>query len=203
MTHLIAALIGSYLIGSIPTAYLLVKWLKRIDVRTVGSGNVGATNVTRVAGTKAGAVVFLLDVAKGLVAVLLIAPWLLSELTPARQLACGLAAVLGHLFPLFLAFHGGKGVATTIGVLLGTMPVVAGVCLLVWVACFLIWRIVSVGSLAAAVMIPLTQAATHHNLPEVLLGTTIAALIVLRHRANIERLLRGSEHRFGSPRSPA
>ena len=200
MAQLIAALIGSYLIGSIPTAYLLVKWLKRIDVRTVGSGNVGATNVTRVAGMKAGAVVFLLDVAKGLAAVLLIAPWLLSELTLARQLACGFAAVLGHMFPVFLAFRGGKGVATTIGVLIGTMPLIAGVCLLVWVGCFLVWRMVSVASLAAAVTIPLTQLATHQGLPVVLLGTTMAVLILIRHRANLERLLRGSEHRFGSPR---
>ena len=200
MPELIAPLLVSYLVGSIPTAYVLVKWLKRVDVRTVGSGNVEATNVTRVAGMKAGAVVFLLDVAKGLVAVRLLAPWLLSELTPTRQLACGLAAVLGHLFPVFLAFRGGKGVATTIGVLIGTMPLVAGVSLVVWAVGFLMWRIVSVGSLAAAVVIPLTQLATHQGLPEVLLGTTIAVLILIRHRANLERLLKGSEHRVGASR---
>src|SRR3989338_4929889 len=153
----LAAFGGSYLVGSVPTAYLVVKWLKRVDVRRVGSGNVGATNVTRVAGLWAGLFVFLIDVAKGLVVVLVIAPWALSSATPQARLGCGLCAVLGHNFPVLLGFRGGEGVATTIGVLFGTMPVVAAAYLLVWAACFFLWRYVSVSSLAAAVAIPVTQ----------------------------------------------
>ena len=134
MEHLgiLAAFTGSYLVGSVPTAYLVVKRLKRVDVRTIGSGNVGATNVTRVAGLWAGISVFLVDLAKGLVAVQVLGPWLIHPLTPTLQFSCGLAAILGHAFPVFLNFRGGKGVATTIGVLIGTMPIIAGTYLLVW-----------------------------------------------------------------------
>ena len=198
MTFLIVALVASYLIGSFPTAYVLVKALKRVDVRTVGSGNVGATNVTRVAGWKAGAVVFLIDLGKGLAAVSWIAPWLLHPLTPPIRLACGLAAVIGHNFPFALGFRGGKGVATTIGVLVGAVPVVAAAYLLVWLVVFAISRYVSVASLAAAAAIPIAQWITHHGHAELALGCCLALLIVVRHRINIERLRHGTEHRVGS-----
>ena len=200
---LLLALAGSYLVGSIPTAYLLVKRLKRVDVRTVGSGNVGATNVTRAAGLGAGTAVFVLDLAKGLVAVWGLAPWLARPVTPAVQLACGLAAVVGHVFPVFLGFRGGKGVATTIGVLIGTVPLIAVVCLAVWAGCFLVWRYVSVGSLATAVTLPLVQTLVHRPLPEILLGAALAGVIIARHRTNIIRLLHGTEHRAGRPRRGA
>ena len=196
MIRFAIALIGSYLLGSIPTAYLIVKRLKRVDVRTVGSGNVGATNVTRVAGMRAGAVVFLLDVAKGLVAVRGLAPWLILSLTPAARLDCGLMTVIGHAYPVFLAFRGGKGVATTIGVLVGTMPAVAGICLLVWIAGFLLSRYVSLASLAAVAALPLAQGFARQSMPEILLGATLALLVILRHRTNIERLAQGTEHRW-------
>jgi glycerol-3-phosphate acyltransferase PlsY len=200
---LLLALAGSYLVGSIPTAYLLVKRLKRVDVRTVGSGNVGATNVTRAAGLGAGTAVFVLDLAKGLVAVWGLAPWLIRPVTPAVQLACGLAAVVGHVFPVFLGFRGGKGVATTIGVLIGTVPLIAAMCLAVWAGCFLVWRYVSVGSLATAVTLPLIQTLVHRPLPEILLGAALAGVIIARHRTNIIRLLHGTEHRAGRPRRGA
>lgn len=197
MTQLLLALVGSYLVGSIPTGYLLVKWVKRVDVRTLGSGNVGATNVTRVAGGGLGKLVFVLDAAKGLVAVLLIAP--LAGMTTGRTLglSCGIMAVLGHNFPIFLRFQGGKGVATTIGVVLSTMPEIAAVCLGVWLICFAVWRYVSVASLAAAAALPLAQLAARHTLAEVLLGGALAVLIAVRHRTNIQRLLAGAEHRAG------
>ncbi len=198
MLSAIAALAGSYLIGSIPTAYLMVKALKQTDVRTVGSGNVGATNVTRVAGKGAGAVVFTLDLGKGLVAVLVLAPWLIPDVSPAVRLGCGCLAVLGHVFPLFLGFRGGKGVATTIGILLGTMPAVAGVFLLVWAVCALIWRYVSVASLAASAALPIAQILTQRTLPEVLMGAALAMLIIVKHRQNVERLVHGKESRIGS-----
>lgn len=198
MWQLTIALASSYVVGSIPTAYLVVRRLKQVDVRTVGSGNVGATNVTRVAGFRAGVVVFAIDLAKGLAAVTLLAPWLIHPLTPAAQLACGCLAVVGHTFPVFLGFRGGKGVATTIGVLLGTMPLTALAYLLVWAACFFLWRYVSVASLAAVAILPIAQMATRRTLPEILLGSGVALLIILRHRENIERLARGTEHRAGT-----
>lgn len=198
MLSAIVALAGSYLIGSIPTAYLMVKALKQTDVRTVGSGNVGASNVTRVAGKGAGAVVFALDLGKGLMAVLVLAPWLTPDVSPAVRLGCGCLAVLGHVFPLFLRFRGGKGVATTIGVLLGTMPAVAGVFLLVWTVCALIWRYVSVASLAASATLPIAQILTQRALPEVLMGAGLAMLIIVKHRQNVERLVHGTESRIGS-----
>ncbi|MBI2495705.1 MAG: glycerol-3-phosphate 1-O-acyltransferase PlsY [Candidatus Omnitrophica bacterium] len=194
---LIVALAGSYLVGSLPTGYLFVRWLKRIDLRTIGSGNVGATNVSRAAGAGAGGIVLLMDIAKGLIAVLGFAPWLIQPMTPAAQLACGLAAVIGHAFPVFLRFQGGKGVATTIGVLGGVMPLIAALCLGVWLICFLLWRYVSVGSLAAAVTLPIAEIATHRPLAEVFLGAALAVLIVVRHRSNIERLVQGTEHQVG------
>jgi glycerol-3-phosphate acyltransferase PlsY len=197
-----AALLVSYLLGSIPTAYIVVKRLKRVDVRTVGSGNVGATNVVRAAGAKAGAFVFLMDVAKGLAAVCVVAPWMIPSVSPLMRLGCGVAAVLGHSFPVFLGFRGGKGVATTIGVIMGASPLVGLVCLAVWLVFFLPCRYVSVGSLAAAGAIPLAQLALQRSFAEVWLGGILALVVILRHRANIERLLQGKEHRIGRHPQP-
>jgi glycerol-3-phosphate acyltransferase PlsY len=197
MIPFLIALVSSYLVGSIPTGYLLVKRWQQVDVRTVGSGNVGATNVMRVAGLGAGAVVFAVDAAKGLLAVLVIAPWLIEPATPAARLACGLAAVLGHNVPIFLNFRGGKGVATTLGALLGASPLVAASCLGVWAVTFGLWRYVSVGSLAAAVTIPVAQLVNRRPLPEVGIGAVLALLIIVRHLGNIRRLREGREHRLG------
>ena len=188
-------LLAAYLVGSFPTGYVVVKWLKRVDVRSVGSGNIGATNVVRAAGTKIGAVVLLIDLLKGLAAVWVIAPLAMHPATPTAQLGCGLAAVLGHNFPITLGFRGGKGVATTLGVVFGVIPLTGLVCLAVWLACFLRWRYVSVSSLAAAIALPVSQAAARRPLPEVLLTVVLALLIIIRHRANIARLLKGEEHR--------
>ena len=197
MGLLLTALAASYLVGSFPTAYVLVKWLKRIDVRTVGSGNVGATNVTRVAGLRAGVAVFLIDAAKGAISGWAIPNGLFSAPTPVVQIGCGLLAVVGHSFPIFLGFRGGKGVATTIGALISTMPVVAALCLGVWVVVFVWSRYVSVASLATAVTIPIAQGLTRSGPWEVLLGVLWAGVIVVRHRGNMERLLAGTEHRAG------
>jgi glycerol-3-phosphate acyltransferase PlsY len=193
---MLGAVLGSYLIGSIPSGYLIVRWLKRIDVRTVGSGNVGATNVTRTAGKGAGLAVLLLDIAKGLLAVWVLAPWLIRPLSPAAQLGCGLAAVVGHAFPIFLNFRGGKGVATTIGVIVGVLPAAAAVALGVWLACLFLWRYVSVASIAAAATLPIVQWVARRTMPELLLGTALALLIIARHHTNIARLRQGTEHRF-------
>lgn len=200
MSRFLAAVGASYLLGSIPTAFLLVQRLKRVDVRTVGSGNVGATNVARVAGLKAGALVFAADVAKGFVAATWLTSWLLPSASDAQRLAVGLAAILGHCFPVFLRFRGGKGVATTIGVLVGAAPLAAGVFLLTWGACYAIGRYVSIGSLAAAATIPVTQQLAGAEGQAVGLGAAIALLILVRHHGNIRRLLRGEEHRASPTR---
>jgi glycerol-3-phosphate acyltransferase PlsY len=192
------ALAGSYLIGSVPTGYLLVRWVKRIDVRAVGSGNVGATNVARAAGAAAGLLVLALDLGKGLLAVLGLAPGLIHPVTPAAQLACGLAAVIGHCAPVFLKFQGGKGVATTMGVIVGVSPSVAAACLGVWGVVFALCRYVSVASLAAAAAIPVAQAMGRRPGGELLVGVVLALVIIVRHHANIARLMRGTEPPFGA-----
>ena len=196
MSAFLIALLASYLLGSFPTGYLLVKWLKRVDLRTVGSGNIGATNVGRVAGRWASALVFVIDGAKGCLPVLVV-PSVLPSLPPAAGLACGLAAVIGHNFPIFLGFKGGKGVATTIGVLLAAAPLAGIVYLAVWGAGLLIWRYVSASSMAAAASIPITLLIRHHAPADILLGAAFALLIILRHRANITRLRQGTEPRVG------
>ncbi len=194
--RLAGAVLSAYLVGSIPSGYVLVRWLKRVDIRSVGSGNVGATNVTRAAGLSVGIIVFLLDLLKGIVAVRVIAPMCLPAVTPELRLGCGIVAVIGHMFPVFLSGQGGKGVATTIGVLLGTMPWLAATCVAVWLGCFLMWRYVSVGSLAAALTLPVAQVLARQTLTQVVLGAALALLILLRHRTNIERLLQGTEHQW-------
>ena len=197
MLRLGLALLGSYALGSIPTAYLVVKRLTGTDVRRVGSGNVGATNVTRAAGFGPGLFVFVIDGLKGWAAVSLVAPALMPDGSSAARLACGVAAVAGHMAPVFLRFRGGKGVATSIGALLGAMPSAAVAFLGVWVVCFACWRYVSVGSLAAAASLPAVQWLAGQPIPDVLLGAGLAALIIAKHRPNIERLLQGREHRVG------
>lgn len=195
MSGWVTALAASYVLGSIPTAYLLVKWVKRIDVRTIGSGNVGATNASRILGMGGGVSVFLLDAAKGLIAVLLIAPWSWPDPTGIERLACGLAAVVGHNFPMFLGFRGGKGVATTIGVMMGTMPSIAALTGVIWAISFAIGRYVSLSSLIAIAVMPIAQLVQHHPAQEVSLGIGLSALILARHHGNIRRLCEGTERR--------
>jgi len=194
MHQSLLALLSAYLVGSIPTAYLLVRWLKRADVRTIGSGNVGATNVTRAAGWGAGALVFLLDAAKGLVAVAIIG----RSLAPAISWWCGVCAVIGHVFPCWLRFRGGKGFATTLGLLLGAAPAVAAACGLAWALGYLVTRFSSVGSLVGAAAIPIAQWLLHAPDAELRVGIALALLLMVTHRSNILRLLQGREHRAGS-----
>ena len=200
---------GSYLLGSLPTAYVIVKWRTGEDIRRIGSGNVGATNAMRAAGKGMGVLVFAIDAAKGFIATLL--PILLLPhhdpmLDPrgpfsAMRLLCGSVAVLGHNFPWSLGFRGGKGVATTMGALVGADAAVAGVAGSVWLAALLLSRYVSVASIAAAASIPLGQWWLGRPLPERALGAVLGGLIVIRHHENIARLLAGREPRIGTPRS--
>lgn len=189
---------AAYVIGSVPTAYLMTRAVKGIDIRTVGSGNVGATNAMRTLGKGPGLAVLIIDVAKGVVAARL--PGWFGEASGTAALACGLAAVLGHNFPWFLGFRGGKGVATTLGALLGSSPAVMGGMIAVWLAVLLVSRYVSVASIAAGVMLPLVQFACRRPPAEQALGAVLGVLIVVQHRSNLIRLRQGTEHRVGSPR---
>jgi glycerol-3-phosphate acyltransferase PlsY len=186
----VIAWLVSYLIGSVPTAYVLARLLKGVDIRTVGSGNVGATNAARVLGSWAGVVVLIVDVLKGVVAVGLIAP-LIGGASSAW--GCGLMAVLGHDFPVWLGGRGGKGVATTIGAVAAAAPWVAVSLLAVWAVVFGACRYVSVASMAAALAIPVTQGILHAPAREVCVGASVAVLILVQHRANLQRLMAGTE----------
>jgi acyl phosphate:glycerol-3-phosphate acyltransferase len=199
-------LIASYLLGAVPTSYLAARLFRGIDLREHGSRNLGATNLYRVLGWRYAVPVGLLDAAKGLVPVLVFAPRVSSS--ELFALICGLVAVVGHVFSVFVGFKGGKGVATAAGVMLGLTPAALGVAVLVWVALVYLTGYVSVGSIAAAAIFPLAVYVLEPpDQPAMLwLDIAVAAAIVWLHRANIQRLLQGTENRFGrraasSPRS--
>jgi len=187
-------LLVAYLLGSIPFAYLAVLVVGKGDIRKVGSGNVGATNTLRAAGWKVALPVALLDIAKGVAAVLLMKAVTAS---PTWAVGAGLAAVVGHCFPVWLRFVGGKGVATAGGVFLTlyTLPtlVAAGV----WIVMMIVTRIVSASSLMAAASLPVALYLMRRPGPEVLACTAAAALVIIfRHKSNIRRLVRGEEPRM-------
>ena len=189
-----------YLLGAIPTAYLFAKLVKGVDIRTIGSGNVGATNAFRTMGAWAGVTVFVIDLFKGVMASRFLPAWLLGEVSGVTALGSGLMAVIGHDFPCWLRFRGGKGVATPIGVLVGSSPLVAGVVAATWVVFFALTRYVSLGSMVAAAAIPVSQLGAHQPLTAVGIGGVLGLLIIVQHRANLQRLLTGTEHRAWSQR---
>ena len=191
----ILALIGfAYLLGSIPNGYVLGK-LFGVDVRQIGSGNVGATNVARAVGKWQGVVTLLADAAKGMAPVA-IGLWL--NLQPDAIAAIAGAAFLGHLYPVFLKFRGGKGVATGVGALLIIAPLATLLLIGVFVAVVLPTRLVSLSSIIAAAVTPLALWIFFQPPAIVLLGGFLAAMIVWRHRGNIQRLMAGTEPRFGA-----
>ena len=183
----------AYLIGSVSTGFILGK-VAGVDGRTAGSGNIGATNVARVMGKGRGLLTLIADVAKGFLPALVARQMGFSD---AAMAVVGAAAFLGHLFPLFLKFRGGKGVATAFGVLLALAPQAIWVPLTVFVAAVLASRRVSLGSICAAVAAPLPLWFFSYPGPLTALAVFFAVFIVARHRANIKRLLAGSEPRFG------
>lgn len=195
------ALIGAYLLGSIPTSFLAGR-VAGIDLRQHGSRNLGATNVWRVLGPRYAVPVGLIDVAKGTVAAVVLG----SLAGTARWLpfASGSAAILGHVFPVFLGFKGGKGVATAAGVLLGVAPAVVGLSAMAWLTLLLITGYVSVASMIAALVFP---AAAWLLRPDdsllVVTGLAVGAFVIYTHRSNIRRLMDGTEPRFGRRRKAA
>ncbi len=190
---LLAALLGGYLLGAIPFGLLLARAAGHGDLRAQGSGNIGATNALRAGGPWLGGATLLLDAGKGAAAVL--AAHALAGTQAA--LVAGLGAFLGHLFPLWLGFRGGKGVATMIGVTLAVLPLAGLVFLAAWAATAAITRISSAGGLLGAASAPITAAVAGTTGPLVLFAA-MAALVMLRHRANIARLWAGTEPRIGA-----
>jgi glycerol-3-phosphate acyltransferase PlsY len=193
----------SYLVGAIPTSYLAGRLFRGIDLRRHGSKNLGATNLYRTLGWRYAIPVGLFDIAKGAIPVLVFAPRV-SE-SQLFALGCGVAAVVGHVFSVFVGFRGGKGVATAAGVMLGLTPAALGVSLLVWVVLVYATGYVSLGSIAAAAVFPLAVFLIEHpDRPEILwIDVALAAGIIWLHRANIKRLLQGTEHRFGRRAAPS
>jgi glycerol-3-phosphate acyltransferase PlsY len=192
MTIAILAVIG-YLAGSMPFGYWLVRLTKGVDIRSVGSGNIGATNVWRTFGRRYGLPVVLLDAAKGF------GPALAGTLVADHLTAvvAGGAAMLGHWRPLFLRFSkGGKMVATTGGVFLGVAPVVGGLGAAIWIVLFVLTRYASVASMGAALSLPALAAVLGYGWPVIAFGGAAAAGVILLHRANIRRLAAGTESRF-------
>lgn len=191
--ELLLLVVAAYLIGSIPFGLIIGKLIWKKDLRQYGSHNIGATNAWRVLGKKAGILIFILDFLKGQIGVFLGAYCLAS---PGAMVLGGLFAVIGHMFPLFAAFKGGKGVATGLGVLAALMPKVTIIVAIFWLVVVLLTRYVSVASIGAAVLATILAAAFKEPTPYFVFTLVAAIMIVLRHRENIARLKSGRENRF-------
>ena len=204
MVNIIFGIIISYLIGSCPTAYLFGKWYKGIDIREHGSGNMGATNVFRVLGKIPGTIVLILDIVKGIIPPTIVGDLLGLDRIILRVIL-GLVAVCGHNWTIFLGFKGGKGIATSLGVLIGLTIEIPGlrpvllVCIGTWIVLFLITGYVSLSSIIAAVILPLAMLFTNQPFEMIALGVIFCIFVVLRHKANIKRLLSGKESRVDWP----
>lgn len=209
MTALVILIVIAYLLGSVPFGVIIVSAHGK-DLRSIGSGNIGATNVARALGKRWAYICFLLDVCKGLLP-MLAAKSFIDEITVASLslwLTVGCAAVLGHIFPIYLKFKGGKGVATSLGIILGLYPyftVAGAAAFLVWVICVLIWKYVSLASMAAAAIFPIALLiAILVNdrwrfltlWPLILVSFLMTILVIVRHVENIKRLLEGTESKI-------
>jgi len=191
-------LAASYLIGAIPTSYLVGKWFRGIDLREHGSRNLGATNLYRTLGWKFAIPVGVFDVLKGAIPVLLFGPKV-PEI-PYFPIWCGITAVVGHVFSVFVGFKGGKGVATAAGMVIGLAPLAFPVVLGIWVLVVWLTGYVSLGSIIAALSFPPADWLLHparRSVVTVAFDIALAAFIIWKHRQNIQRLLAGTENRFG------
>jgi glycerol-3-phosphate acyltransferase PlsY len=190
----IIVVIISYLLGSIPFAYIIIRLFKGIDIREVGSGNVGTTNALRTAGKRVALAALLGDLLKGLAAA-----WLgMRAGGQGLAAACVLAAVIGHCWPLFIGFKGGKGMATTAGAVLFLMPKVFLLLAIIFILIVLFSRYVSLASISVAVLLPLIALFMSQSGSYLLASVILTLLVVYRHRENIERLLNGNERKIGS-----
>lgn len=190
---LFIAVLAGYLLGSIPPSFLAGKITRNIDIRQYGSGNAGATNVLRVLGVKAGIVVFLADILKGVLAAL-VGRWMAGE---TGAVLAGFAAIVGHNWPVFLNFRGGKGIATSFGVLLVLFPLISAILFVVGVIIIAITGYVSLGSITAAILFPILLVIFGYDWKMVLFGVLVGGLALYRHRSNISRLIEGKENKLG------
>jgi acyl phosphate:glycerol-3-phosphate acyltransferase len=190
----IAAIILCYLIGAIPFGLLFTRWFSHIDVRTVGSGNIGATNVLRAAGKKAALLTLFADCLKGLLPVLAVKLLFHDDLA---SVLSGAATLLGHTFPIYLGFKGGKGVATSFGVALALTPLAALLCLVTWAVAAFLWRYSSLAALTAFALYPLYTFTLYLSQNLQLLSLFLFGMIYAKHRENIKRLIIGTESKIG------
>ncbi len=205
--YILSALVG-YLLGSIPTGYLVAA-ARGIDIRTVGSGNIGATNVFRSLGVPAGIFVLLADAFKGWFAVAAVTPllWTLFHATAgamAREwlaIIAGLSAILGHNFTCWLNFKGGKGIATSAGVIAALVPLALLIILGIWIIIFGLTRYVSLASICAAASLPLAAWLTGQSSTMILIMGAMGVLAIYKHKGNIQRLLKGTENRIGAKKT--
>ncbi len=201
MSWIIISIFISYLVGSIPTAFIFGRIIKGIDIRKFGSGNVGATNALRVLGKKAGIAVLLLDVLKGVICILLIqiAVARVNVSSDIYRILAGISCICGHNWTIFLNFKGGKGIATTLGVLIGLAVETPGlgvilICLvLIWVLFFIIFRIVSLSSIVSALFMPVFMIILRQSWIMIFAGIILSIFVISRHKPNIARLLQGKE----------
>ncbi len=197
---------AAYLLGSIPTGFLVAR-AKGIDIRKVGSGNIGATNALRVLGKPAGILVLLVDALKGWLAVRVVAMLIVEQFSSQEALGgnrviasilAAIFAVLGHNYTCWLGFKGGKGIATSAGVLTALVPWALLIILSVWIVLFAITRYVSIGSLAASATLPFATWLTTHDWTLTAVTGAMGALAIFKHKGNIQRLMKGTEPRFGA-----
>jgi acyl phosphate:glycerol-3-phosphate acyltransferase len=208
MSSLFLLIVLSYLMGSFPTALLVGKALRGIDIRKHGSGNAGGSNVFRVLGWKAGVFVMAVDIFKGFAATYWLPRLLPLDILalPSAQLMAGICAILGHIWTVFAGFRGGKGVGTAAGMLLALFPQALLVCFIVFAIMLLATRIVAAASIAAAIALPITLTLFRYQLnrvvpvPLYVFSFFAALLIIYTHRSNIRRLIDGTENRFSRPR---
>ena len=202
MLWILLGIIISYLVGSIPTAYIFGRLIKGVDIRKFGSGNVGATNALRLLGRGWGITVLVLDILKGLLPVVILAQAVGPKTGLAPETFCtlvGISCICGHNWTLFLRFKGGKGVATTLGVVLGLslklagLKVILGLAVLIWLAVFIASRIISLASIIAALSFPLLAIFFRQPLAIILVSIFLALFIVFRHKSNIKRILERKE----------
>lgn len=206
MLWIISGILISYLTGSIPTAYIFGRVLKGIDIRKFGSGNVGATNALRLLGKGPGIAVLILDILKGFLVVLFLGNFFAFKVTTlpdvTTRIILGLSCICGHNWTIFLGFKGGKGIATSLGVLFGLAAKISGLKIIlallifIWLAIFFISRIVSVASVLSAMLLPVFMLLFKQPPTLTFLGFILAIFVVLRHRANLKRVFQGKEPRI-------
>lgn len=200
MIEIISAFVTAYLLGSIPTSFIMGKIVRKIDIRQYGSGNVGATNALRVLGTKIGIITLIIDIGKGILAVV-IGKRLVTEPSNLLLIGFGLFAILGHIFTIFLKFKGGKGVATSAGVFIALIPVPVAITLVVFVVTVWLSKYVSLGSIIGALTLFLVELYINiqndfSDLEILIFVFVIALFIIIRHKSNIKRIIAGNENRI-------